>query len=433
MRWGSSGSVAAAAMVIFVSYSAGTEVAKPPSEIASAIQKLLAPGKWEVVHYDERPTVKVDGHRGYRIVLRTGGKRLSYQDLWHQFPSPRGTADGEKVPSVMKYSHCDLVLFPSAESVSGQMKGRIPWLDVEQEYYTVAAHLGEGDRYIWFGRTSIFTQHWLREKMGLVGGDDPLRLAAYGLTVRDDGNCTANSCAEILASAGEKAIPYAEETISGGNADAVSYAFGVLGRIPGQRSTEILRTFYRSSEERLSRGAAYGLVHQPYREAAKDEYLDILRRQLYVREAVGACVRFAWTEAVPVLQQVCGKPCAWYAYRVAFEAKRELEGRPIPADALEAERLLLQSAFAPKVLDAVTLEAAKARIMDSADPEAAAVIAINLALYSTKGRTNEANTVGQRIVLELPGETTRPMVSSLIQGIQNQAHRGQIAALLLPR
>lgn len=201
-----------------------------------------------------------------------------------------------------------------------------------------------------------------------------------------------------------------------------SNAIRPLGYIQSERSTEVIKSLYASEKTRDS--AALALIYKPYRKAARKEYLDILSHRQYVAEIAKACVEFRWKEAIPLLQEICKKPSSYGLFHVAFRAKRQLQGQPVPKEIEEAERTLKRSNNTPSGLDAI--QRAKESILDSHDREAAAVTAICLALYSPKGpkwQIDTANRIGREILQELPAEITGNLPESLRLTLKEKQRR----------
>ncbi|MCP4612773.1 MAG: hypothetical protein GY845_29100 [Planctomycetes bacterium] len=386
------------------------------SSWAKAVARAL-PG-WEIIQCDQQPTVSVDSHKGHRLLLRISHKK--YLDP-PQRPLPPDHPTMKKLKFVIKYSHVDLVLFPLDEDLSVDIKENIPWDDVEQQHFVKPVNMGQGMGFTWFGRTAISLQEDLRQKLGLKGGDDRLQLLTEGLGIVDG---TASAAAEHLARFGEKAIPYIQDALRkyDGKYPEYGYAISALAQMPGKQSTEILRSLYASDKTRGS--AALALIYQPYRKAAKKEYLDMVRRQQYLLEAAEACVEFQWKEAIPILQKICDEPSPWDRFSAAFKAKRELQGQPIPRDVEEAGQFLRKLVYYLRTPPSQeSIQRAKKTILDSADREAATVIATNLAIFDAKAPSNRikaVNEVGWEILRTLPEETVRNVLEHVIQGFREE-------------
>jgi hypothetical protein len=99
---------------------------------AKAVARAL-PG-WEIIQCDRQPTVSVDSHKGYRLLLRKSHKE--YLDP-PQRPLPPDHPTMKKLKFVIKHSHVDLVLFQSDKDLPADIKENISWDDVEQQHLGV--------------------------------------------------------------------------------------------------------------------------------------------------------------------------------------------------------------------------------------------------------------------------------------------------------
>jgi hypothetical protein len=283
--------------------------------------------------------------------------------------------------------------------------------------------LGKGMGFRWFARTTLYWQEWLREKLKLQGGDDRIALLTEGLFVEDKGSNTANSVMGLLKQHGEKAVPYIEAAIKK-HADKDPWkAVHALAFIPGDRSDGLLRSLYASENEKLSGAAAYALIHPPYRQAAREAYLDMLRRQTYVYQAAEACVEFQWKEAVPILREICEKPASWGRFRGALEAKRRLEGRPVPEDMRQAEQTIRSVTGGASPPDDRALDKAKRLLMESPDKEAATVAAVALAVHvamASHAKVERVRRAGREILRTLPAEDVRKLLKTLLAGMKDK-------------
>jgi len=409
---------------------AAASVAELAKRVRAALPVAKAEGpvlshRWEVVQCDEAPSIKVDGAAGCRVLIRE-----TLQE--YEGPQPqrarRSAEDWDRIrrnPENFRTncSHIDLVLFPSEQHAPADFKSRIPWEDLEQQRFACPAYLGDGHGFAWFGLMPIERQFFLREQLGLDGGDDPLQVAAEGLGAEDPGTVnrpTAHFCARQLEDAGEQAIPYLEQVIGGANDYAAQLAVKTLGAIPGDQTTGLLRAYHGSVNQTLADGAEGGLCKKPYREAAKDAYLDMLERRSHAgelhRQAAEACVEFGWKEAVPRLEVVCARPHNYWHYRFAFESKRAIEGNPAPP--------------APGYI--ADLEEAKAAILACEDKEAAVLWALELVLDDPKGGAPKRNQAGRDVLAQLPQDVSKPIVVHLAHNLGDYEERERIATLLKP-
>lgn len=375
---------------------------------------------WDVVQCDREPGVRVGATQGRRMLLRRTRREFigALSQTAGSAPTPDGTNEDQ---FVTHFTHVDLVVFPANEDLPQDAAGKTPWRDVEQEHFVRAVDMGEGMGFRWFARTTLYWQEQIRDKLDLDGGEDRLQLLAGGLFVEDNGHHTANSVAGLLAHAGEEAVPYIETAIRKHEAKTHGYAMHALALIPGERSTRLLQSFYASDDETVSGGAAWALIHRPYRKAAKPEYLDMLRRQVYVYEAAGACVEFRWEEAIPLLQGVCDKPASWGAFRAALEAKRSLEGRPVPGEVSKAEQAIVDAAYSKSPPDKEAIGRAKQVLLESSDTEAVTVAAVALSVSKMKASHDKVEAVqeaGRDLLRQLPRDRTENLLAALIDGIK---------------
>jgi len=397
-----------------------------PSGAYDAIRQAMP--DWEVVRADAEPTVQADGALGYRIALRRGRPEGGPQQQMERRERPRlPGAPGTH----MVYSHTEIVLASGNLERPEQVLRKIAWGQYEQEYYVRPTWMGRGLGFTWFCNAQIFWQDCLRTKVGLAGGEDRLEVIAEGLGIEDKGNCTANTSIGLVGRIGAPALPYVKRAIERNMATDPSHAVVSLAGIHEDECTQFLIELYQSGDQRVTDAAGYALIHKPYREAAKNVYFDLLRRQKHTRYACEACLQFGWKDSMPVLEQVIAAPRTWYDYRAAFEAARSLRGQPMPEDLVSAERVIEASAFRDSRATADEIGAAKAAILANADKSAAAVIGVSLALFLTKGDTRHVAAIGRDILGALPREVVRPLLACVTDHIpvENQGGGPELRAL----
>jgi hypothetical protein len=390
--------------------------------VTAAAQRLQAVfPKWELLKADENTQVNVGGKRGYRLVLEQGIPRPAVE---HQFPT-------KHTLMVNDYDHIQFVLFPKPVADPLTLRDQIPWLELKQQSYVRPVYAGEGLGYYWFVYGSIWRQDLLRKQVNLQGGEDTMEILASGLTIRDDGNYTSNTCVLFLADAGDRALPYIERVIEE-HSDPPRPAFGALSHNSSEASTKLLLQCYTSNNPVLSQLAegALAIKGKGYRPSAKEAYLNMLRGRRDVEAAAGACVEFGWTEAIPLLQAICEKPDYLRQDREAYEAKRALEGNPIPQELKEAEETILRSAaLFPQPADLEKVPAAKATILKSPDPEAAVVIATGVALAGGKNREDFLRKTGLELLQQLPRPLAYDFVRRMADSIQSEIQHPKLARL----
>lgn len=405
------------------------EVCDATSRVLSTVSRLRVDGYGvELVSLDKQPSVQVDGCAGYRMVFRQE-YRIYSSSLTRQM----GMRRQQEPEYTTKYSHAEIVVFPVANRPADSAKSKIPWQKLEQRRYVLPVAMGEGHGYAWFGQMTILEQDEIRRHLGLKGGDDPIRLALAGLKIQDN-DSTPDAIG--LVSYGEASIPYIEEFVKNPS-EAVQYkakAISALGSIRSDKSTQLLRGYYRSDDGNIRDAAALGLLHDP-RPEAKAEYLDMVRRQLRFHLVANVCSRFGWPESVPLLQDVYRHPQHLWNSRLAFETKRKIEGREIPAALLAAEGIIANVEFPgkrPQTGPTSESMIAVDTIAASSDKEAATMIAVMLSLHSsTKGyKSALVNRDGKSIINLLPSDMVKSYLSDMSGSLERQDENKRVKQLL---
>jgi hypothetical protein len=355
---------------------------------------------------------------GYRIVLRMTWKEPPPDS----FPQQQAAvpARGDDDPSyVTKHSDWHFVIVPSSDvQLSDDSKREILWHVPDEKQFRLPVALGEGQGFAWFSYTTIPMQHFLRERLMLKGGDDRLQLALRGLSVVDDGMNTRNSVIPLIASFGDQGFAALDEMIRA--SDDPTNAIRSLVFFRDAKATTLLVELYQAANNQIHQAAAYSLVHQPYRPEAKEAYLDMIRRQLLVTEAMRASVEFEWKEALPLIRAVFEKPSSLGAYREAYKSYRQLSGKPIDGKLFEAARIIEQQCGSDPASQPTDEQLADARrtIGDSADTEGAAFVGLSLATFVTKGNTAPVNMDGIDILRALPRALVEKMLNQLFDGLE---------------
>ena len=384
----------------------------PIQTVAEQLAKA-SPG-WKLQEFDEQPSVAEK--RGYRIVLRR---------TWKEFTAPVQQvrpANADAGPFEWRHEDWEFVLYPlRLKFAKEELQAMIKWQKSNSPYYTRDVWLGHGYGYEWFTRGTLFGQDMVREKLKLEGGDDRIQLAIDGLRVEDPGTMTANTCVYIPATFGDKAIPYVERAIKVGlPVDGNWRVIGCLAHLQTDQSTDLLIKLYDSPDPEIRRAAQYALIHKPYRPAAKQAYLDMLRRQSSIDSACAACLEFQWKEAVPILREAIAHPLNLYPLSTMISARRTLEGRPIAAELIEAGQTLRQSYNRNQTPEwNQKLDEARRLLIQSDDAEAANMIAIALASMTGKGGAAAVNEAGLDILRQRPRESTLEYLQSLATNISD--------------
>jgi hypothetical protein len=376
---------------------------------------------WDVQYVDATPTVKLGDWAGYRVMLR---------QTWQDWVG--GAQSGKGAHPVARSRAIQFVLFPLGPcGPSPHAKSHIWWRTRCPDQHTRPVKLGTGCGYVWLAKCPIDEQDVARRGLGLAGGDDPLRLLTDGLFVNDKGSMTRNSVMPLFAAYGDRALPYLERAIAQSADTDVWAPVCVLGQIRGERSTQVLLDLFESPNETLREAAAGALTRDPLSESGKRAYFEILRQQWCPGPAAAACVQYGWCDALPILEEVIAHPTTHYAFRSALEARRRLLGEQVPEDLLAAEatlrRLVSGMPTTRPTLD--ESNAARAAILESPDVEYAIVVAIDLALYGSKGGA-PVNAAGRELLRALPLVPARQRLEALVAGSQDDSDRRQMEELL---
>jgi hypothetical protein len=369
------------------------------SEVAAKAAGIFA--DWENCHVyqcDEKPSVRIGQMGGYRVVLRMS--RKEYTGI-HQQQKPTNTeADME---FVLKYSHMEIVLFPGQSQLPNTTRDLILWQQLEHEHFVKPVAVGNGYGFQWFVNGTLYHQDVLRNKLGLQGGDDPLTILVDGLFVEDKGSWTRNTLELVVAKHEDEAIEYIEKAVKGHMEDNPGPAVRPLAFIRTDRATELLKRYYGIEETKVA--VAYALTYKPYRQGAKQQYLDMLRDRKYWDSAIAACTQFGWKESLSILEDMCRRPDLWNMYRDAFIAKRQLGGEPLSQDIVDARDTLRKSVWPRDRTSEKDFKDAKKALVNTADKEAATVIAVDLTLFNTKASGSKiarVNQTGRDILRQMP-------------------------------
>lgn len=413
------------------------QATKIPVPLQKAVDSLTTTLRgWPVQHIDSEPTVAVEGQRGYRIVLRKTWKEPPPGTI----PSQRAVPPSERDESNYVTKHTDwhfVLVLVSDTNLSPEAKREILWHVPDEKEFRLPVALGEGDGFVWFSYASIPMQNFLRDRLMLTGGDDRLQLLLRGLSVVDDGMNTRNSVVPLFVQFGPAGFTALDKETRASNES--TNAIRGLTYFRDAQATARLIELYESPNADVHRAAAYALIHQPFRPAAKAAYLDMLDEQLQVTYALQACVEFGWKDALPLIERVIEKPSSLGAYREAYKTYRELSGNPIDAKILAAADVIdpynrIDRAAPPPVTRTVgpteeALAAARQTIIETADVEGATFIGFSLAIYTTKGNSGRINQQGFAILQALPRPAVRQMLNQLLN-VQDESDRSRVEKVL---
>lgn len=377
-----------------------------------AVERLLdAAGTptWKLEHVDAQPSVDVDGHRGYRIVLRRTWKE--YTNVPQQVERP----GADRGPFILKHENWQFVLIPLLPNQAApQLKSQLPGAMSSSPYHTRDVCMGQRLGFVWFTHGTLFGQESVREKLKLRSGDDRIALMIDGMQVDDLHTMTANSCQRAIARFGDSALPAIGDAISQtGEQGGLNKIIGCLAFVHTDKATELLVQLYESEREHVRSAAAYALVREPFRRSAKDAYFDMLRRHQHVYESCRACLKFEWSDAAPILNNLTARPANLRELSFTIPARRTLQGNPIPQELLDAKQAIISAGH--KVDQGLNRHLKI--LTESDDSEATLLIAIELATYSRKGSSRRINEVGIEILKRRPRESTMNSLRGLIDAM----------------
>ncbi|MCA9138878.1 MAG: hypothetical protein KDB00_19035 [Planctomycetales bacterium] len=388
----------------------GSSRTSAATTIDKAVARLLtAAGQptWTLRSVDQQPTVIVDGFVGYRITLRR---------TWKEYTSPpqqKAEFNEDTGPFEMKHEDWEFVLIPAdPKPVATNLASKIPWQKSNSPFFTRDVCMGEGQGFVWYTRGTLFGQEFVREKLKLTGGEDRIGLLIDGIQVEDTNTMTANSCQSAVAHFGDAAVVAIENAVANSNdPNATLKLIASLRYIQTDKSTQLMLNLYRSAQDDVRTAAAYALVHQPFRPAAKEAYFDMLRRHQRVYESCRACRQFHWKDALPLMNDLIDRPANLRELSFTIPTRRTLQGNPIPQVLLDAQEAIRS---AGDNIDA-EVERQLQILVDSDDSEAARLIAIELATYVRKGSSRRTNEIGIQILKLRPRQPTIEYLQGLVE------------------
>ncbi len=177
--------------------------------------------------------------------------------------------------------------------------------------------------------------------------------------------------------------------------------------------TDYLIELAASVDPEVVAGACTSLIRHPCAEAASlyERWLREDAGRSDVENLLTACRQVRLASLADLLQRVLESPSHYWEYMLAFKIQRELSDTGIPSQ-LERDAELIGRLNYPRDgrSDSDEISQAVHRIISSRDHEAAAVIALSLALQVTKGGTGEANRAGIKILRGLPEGTWKQLL-----------------------
>jgi len=367
-------------------------------------------------HVDKQPSVDVGGQRGYRIVLRTSWKDAPADYMPHR----QQTIKGEENESVIaarqgnwptKHTDWHFVLVPlSDKKLPDDAKRDILWNVPDEKEFRLPVALGEGGGFAWFTYTSVLEQHFVRKKLQLTGGDDPLQLAL--LTLPHQGQALGF----LFTECGQRGFAALDQVTQAGDDP-----YNVVRKCNAIRNMESFRDaqatarlidlYFHSRNNEVKQAAATALIGHPLRPEASQAYIDMISHFGRSSEAIEICKELGLKDALPAIGAIVEKPSSLHAYLRAYDAYRQLSGKPIDAKLIEAADMIRTQAFAQGGMRPTPEEIAQARrtIATSPDAGGAAYLGLSLAAFQTKGSVGTANTDGIEILKALP----RPLIQEL--------------------
>ncbi|MGI8923429.1 MAG: hypothetical protein ACR2HJ_05215 [Fimbriimonadales bacterium] len=342
------------------------------------------------------------GSESARIVLRKNESGFGGQIS--------GGAPAQYADVPKEYSHIEICLYPANATA-----GKPTFAKREQQFPVAELFLGEGRGLRWHGSGPVFYLDELSDKLKLKGGDDRLRLLAEGLLSRD--GHVSMGCGTRLAYKGDDALAHIRKAIDRADEQSLRACVYPLGLIETPYAERMLIELYADARTRTA--AAGALSHFP-RPKARACYFDMVRRDLYASSAARQIARFGWKSGLPLIEKAMRSVEHWQDYETMFFAGRSLEGRPVPKDVAEA------------ILRLTGKDSRKARLTlkNYKDVEAVAVLAVRLALHSTKGDSKPMNDSGTELLLSLDRAVVRSMLMRAVSAVRAKWHRDKLALLL---
>lgn len=294
----------------------------------------------------------------------------------------------------------------------GRLSSQIPLNEQTHRYHREMAFAGIGHGYAWFVHAPISEWIYLQEQLHLLGGDDSLAAAIRGTTVEDQRSQTRKGCLAVIGNAGPAVIPYVNHAIQT-KLETRQVIIANLNGAMAPAVTDYLIELAASVDPEVVAGACTSLIRHPCAEAASlyERWLREDAGRSDVENLLTACRQVRLASLADLLQRVLESPSHYWEYMLAFKIQRELSDTGIPSQ-LERDAELIGRLNYPRDgrSDSDEISQAVHRIISSRDHEAAAVIALSLALQVTKGGTGEANRAGIKILRGLPEGTWKQLL-----------------------
>lgn len=408
-------------------------VAKAPPQLQAAVARLeaatanfspagrgpfsLPDNHGSLIHHvDQQPSVEVGGQRGYRIVLRT-----SWRDAPADYAPQQQQTDGAEEKRLAlaakqgnwatKHADWHFVLVPLGDKkLPDDAKRDILWNVPDEKEFRLPVALGEGGGFAWFTFTSVLEQHFVRKKLQLTGGDDPLQLALLTLSHRDQ------ALGFLFTECGEQGFTALDQVTHAGddpqNVVRKCNAIRDMNEFRDERATaRLIKLYFSSRNNEVKQAAATALIGKPLRPEASLAYIDMISHFGRSSEAIDICMELGLKDALPAIGTIVEKPSSLRNYLRAYNAYRQLSGKPIEAKLIEAADVLLKQVIHEPDKRPTPDELAIARraIATSADVDGAAYLGFSLLVFQTKGSGSPAAKDGMEILKALP----RPVIHDL--------------------
>jgi len=341
------------------------------------------------------------GSEAARIVMRKNESGFGGQTS--------GAAPAQYADVPKEYSHIEICLYPANATA-----GKPTFAKREQQFPVAELFLGEGQGLRWYGSGPIFYLDELSDKLKLKGGDDRLGLLSDGLLSKDG---RAHTYGERLATKGDEALPHIRKAIDRADDHSLHACIYPIGLIQTTSAEKMLIELYAGERTRDAAAAALSYIARPN---ARKCYFDMLRRDLHASSAARIIAKLGWKSGLPLIERAMKSVEQWSDFEAMLLAGRSLEGRPVPKDVAAAiYRLTGKNA-----------RQARLTLMNYKDVEAVAVLAIRLALSSTKGDSKSMNDSGNDLLRSLDRATVRSLLTRAVNAVRAKWHRDKLVSLL---
>jgi hypothetical protein len=300
------------------------------------------------------------------------------------------------------------------------LKGRLKPTRRPHPQQREVAYLGRDSRFAWYLYAPIHDWVRVQKELSLGGGDDATAALIRGLGVKDRHDGTAVGCFYLLSDLGAKAISSLEVAIADKSPHR-GQAIRAVGRDRGKVVTSWLMRLVGAADPVVSRAARSSLLYPP-RKAAESLYvkwLDAGAGKRWVGRELSACAEIKAQGAARIIPRILANPHRASEYRQAFM----LQQRVIRAG----------FAMGSRQPDRAALAAGVKALLGSPDTESAAIIALTLALFVSKGNYEATNKAGVEILRKLAGDQGLMLVihlSKALRDLGDQNAVGRIATAL---